>query len=94
MKGGEAAFETSMVDMEKTQNDYKAYTEVLKKAKGLIEEKKPAEAASLYRDLLIMDQDDALARYLLGRALIAARKYEEAKYEFKRFRSYTPTGLS
>jgi len=90
MKSGEAAFDKDQFDLVKTQADYDAYKLVLDKGKGLLDKGDFTSAVELYKTLTSKDSVDVQVRYMLGRALAGAKKYEEAIYEFRRVQELDP----
>lgn len=90
MKGGELAFAKDQLDMAKTEADYKAYQDVLARARTLADKGDGPGAVSLYKGLLAQDTEDLQVRYLLGGALAKAKRYDEAEYEFRRVKEIDP----
>ena len=90
VKSGEAAFDKEQIDLEKTQEDSRAYADAVSKIEKLIEKLQYAEAARLSQTLIAADPDDVRARYLHGVALIGVKRLDEAVYELMRVQEMDP----
>ena len=90
MRDGEASFDIQQMDMKKTHDDYEAYKKVLEKARGLTDAGSHAEAAKIYMYLLGQDSADTGVRYLYGLALVGAKNFDQAIFEFKRIQELDP----
>ena len=84
LRGGEASFDVSQVDMDKTNSDYAAYNSVIKKAGEMAGMGDYAGAVKLYQSITSADPEDVQARFLLGRVLTGAKRFDEAVGYFQK----------
>lgn len=84
MQGGETGFNKDQIDLGKTIRDYDAYQKIIEKASKASEDGDHLGALKLYQSIVASDGNDAQARFLHGKELMALKRYDDAVYDLMR----------